>query len=70
MNTTAHTTREARREEIRNMKRLDVCAAYFRAEYGNTVDDALIAEVIRELTIPQIHAIVDSVIDQPHLIER
>lgn len=59
------------RQDIFKMSGREIVFAYLRAEYGDTVSDDLINEVIDEdLSREQIDAIVGSVQDQPHLIDR
>ncbi len=56
--------------DIIKMESSEIAAAYFRANYGDSVSDELIAEVVSELTTDELAAIVATVQDQPHLIER
>lgn len=58
------------RQQLITMDPAQIATRYFHAEYGGTVSDADIAEVVAELTSEQLAAIVGSVYDQPHLIER
>lgn len=60
----------AARQHLLTMTPTEIATRYFHAEYGDTVSADLVAEVVAELTVDQVAAIVASVQDQPHLIER
>jgi hypothetical protein len=58
------------RDDILKMTPRQIAVAYFEVEYAGTSAMNMIDEVVDELTGEELDAIVGSVYDQPHLLER
>jgi hypothetical protein len=58
------------RQRIVAMTDQQIATLYFSTEYGDTVSAEMVDEVVAELSAEELAAIVGSVYDQPHLIDR